>query len=113
MRIRKFNESLHTLDYESVDFFDLVVERLKSHKGYAVFHIEKEDQYCQIFKFDSKEKFDREFSITKHPSYPGNMVYPNNVKEEFGLTDSCIIDGQEFTIDLNSLYLVIDGKLMR
>ena len=41
------------------------------------------------------------------------MVVPNNVTEEVGVTDSCVIDGQEFTLDLSSLYLIIDGKLIR
>jgi len=113
MKIRKFNESINNLKYESIDFFDLVVEKLKNYKGYTVFHIENENQYCQIFNFDSKEKFDREFSIAKNPSYPGNMVIPNNIIEEFGISDKCIIDNQEFILNLDSIYLVIDGKLKR
>ena len=114
IKIRRFNEGISNLKYESFDFFDITVEKLKNYKGWTVFYISKEDQYCQVFNFANKEDFDRNFSINKHPHYPGNMVAPNNVEEtEQGNSDRCIIDGQEFYLETLELYLIIDGKLMR
>lgn len=114
MKIRRFNEKITNLKYESFDFFDITVEKLKNYKGWTVFYISKEDQYCQVFSFAHKEDFDKNFSINKHPHYPGNMVVPNNVNEtEQGASDRCVIDGQEFYLETLELYLIIDGKLMR
>jgi hypothetical protein len=114
MRIKRLNESLNNLNYETFDFFDLIVEKLKSYKGYTVFSIEKEEQFCKIFNFETEEEFNKNFSISKHPIYPGSMIVPNNVVEiEHGIGDTCIIGEQEFTINPLELYLMKDGKLIR
>jgi hypothetical protein len=114
MRIKKFNEGLSNLNYETFDFFDLIVTKLKNNKGYTVFSYEKEDLFCKSFNFATKEEFDMEFSITKHSYYPGNILTPKNiVRTENGHVDYCVIDGQQFTIDINELYLMVDGKLVR
>ena len=113
MKIKKFNESISTFTYETFDFFDLIVEKLKKNKGYTIFSIEKEEDFCKVFNFETKEEFDKEFTITKHPIYPGNIIAPNNVIEsEIGLSDTCIINGQEFILNINELYLMVDGKII-
>jgi hypothetical protein len=122
-RLQRFNESTKTVNYESVNFFDLIVEKIKKMTGWTVFSISKEENYCQIFNFKTKEDFDKNFYVEKHPIYPGNIVIPRTVIEENVIrnskgfmpmaTDTCIIDGEEFSLEVTELYLIVDGKLMR
>lgn len=110
MRILKFNESSNNLQYEDIDFFDLILEKLKSYNGYAVFEISKEEMHSKLFKFDTKEEFEKNFEIKKHLYYPGNMVIPiNKIDGDY----NCLINGEKFYIDEDNLYLVIKGKLSR
>lgn len=113
MKIRKFNESLNHIKYEGIDFFDIIVEKIKPYKGYTVFHISRDDNYCQIFNFKTKEDFEKEFHIDKHPYYPGNCIIPNQIEEESNQFDTCFIGGQEYMLDISNIYLVIDGKVYR
>ena len=79
MKIKKFNESISTFTYETFDFFDLIVEKLKKNKGYTIFSIEKEEDFCKVFNFETKEEFVNK-AIRIHGSLYNydNIDYINN-----------------------------------
>ena len=76
MKIKKFNESLTSVNLDTFSFFDLVVEKVKTFNGWTVFSISKEENFCQTFNFPNEQEFLKEFSISKHPIYPGSIIIP-------------------------------------
>lgn len=83
----------------TISLFDLILEKLKDEKGYNVVSLSDEnDDIGQIFHFETKEEFESNFEIAKHPYYPDNMIIPKN---------------DIFTIiSHHKLYLIVDGNLM-
>jgi hypothetical protein len=83
----------------TISLFDLILEKLKDEKGYNVVSLSDEnDDIGQIFHFETKEEFELNFEIAKHPYYPGNMIIPKN--NIFSI------------ISHHNLYLIVDGNLM-
>lgn len=83
----------------TVSLFDLILEKLKDEKGYNVVSLDNQnDDIGQIFHFETREEFEANFEITKHPYYPTNMIIPRN--NIFSI------------VNHHNLYLIIDGVLM-
>jgi len=83
----------------TISLFDLILEKLKDEKGYNVVSLSDEnDDIGQVFHFETKEEFELNFEITKHPYYPSNMIIPKN--NIFSI------------ISHHNLYLIVDGKLV-
>jgi hypothetical protein len=83
----------------TVSLFDLILEKLKDEKGYNVVSLSDEnDDIGQVFHFETKEEFELNFEITKHPYYPNNKIIPKN--NIFSI------------ISHHNLYLIVDGKLV-
>ena len=94
---------------KSTNIFDLISEKVKGSVGYTLVELSKEGD-SKIIHFDTKEDFDKDFGMKKHPYYPSDMIVPKNVTGDYGTSMECLIDGVEEYIDLNNLYLFIDGK---
>lgn len=107
--LKKFEE----YSYTQVSSFEEGLKKIEPVKGYSI--IEDggpEGTDTQIFHFDTKEEFDANFTQKKHPYYPGSMLIPIHITSTYGDSVDCLIDGDEYYLDLNNLYLAIDGKLV-
>lgn len=94
-------------------FFDLTLNKYKDTKGYIIVYFHDEKNYSTVIEFETKEEFEDNFEIKKHPYYPSNVYIPKNIIKQFGDAYECLIDGQEFYIESNEMYLLIDGILQK
>lgn len=90
------------MKYLSKSYFDLALESVKD-KKYVVLH--DNDDHVDFFVFDEKEEFENEFKIVKHKYYPHDMVIPKHIIEKNNNYIDCIINGQNYYLDINKLYL--------
>jgi hypothetical protein len=100
------------MKHYSVNLFDLIIEKFKSEKGYIVVAPCDSDQCAQIFHFGTKEEFEKNFEMDKHPYYPGNKLVPKNRDGKDGPNDF-MIDNYYFYLGYSELYLIINGDITR
>jgi hypothetical protein len=93
----------------------MVLEVLKAKPGTHLFvmrSFDDEQDLCDVFSFESKEAFDKEFETKKHPHYSCNYYLPRVIIKSFGHNVDCMINGENMYINLNHSYLIVDGKLI-
>jgi len=103
------------MEHQRFDFFNMVLEVLKAKPGTHLFvmrSFDDEQDLCDVFSFESKEEFDKEFETKKHPYYPCSYYLPRTIINSFGNAVDCIINGENLYINLNHPYLIVDGKLV-
>ena len=84
---------------ERLDLFDLIMDKVKQHKGYTVIGILKDaEPGANLINFDTKEEFEQEFEQRQNRFYGGYQL-----KASSNLDFYCD-DGP---------YLAIDGVLQR
>jgi hypothetical protein len=104
------------MEYKQFNFLDMVAEAMKAKTGCHLIimrPLEDEPDLCDIYSFKSKEEFDKEFETKKHPYYPGNIYIPRIIKRSFGNSVDCVIDGENYYIQLTNIRLIIDGKFVK
>ena len=105
------------MEYKQFDFFSVIVEAFKSKRGTHLIVMkpyEDANDLCDVYSFESKEEFDKEFETKKHPYYPGNFYWPRIVEKRYGdYTVDCILNGERTYVCLNHVHLIIDGELVK
>lgn len=97
----------------NVDIFQLAVNAAPN-EGYAVLQYNlAEGQNPTLITYDTQEEFEQDFAIGPHAYYPGNRLNPINVIQDYGDTCDCNIQGGQFYLQKNSIYLIINGQLQR
>ena len=95
---------------ESVNLFDLIIEKIKDYKGHTVVELDEEDG-AKIFHYDTKEEFEKDFRIFFHQMYRSYGVVPKTITKEYGSSVDCIVEDEEEYLDINRLYYFVDGKI--
>ena len=100
--------TVKAIDY---DFFDVLLENLKQTEGYVLFYLDIDaEAMARSFHFKNKEHFEYNFEYKSAFPYPGQMIVPRDIVEQYGAWSyDCNIDGEQYYIQLNNMYLVIDG----
>lgn len=96
------------MNYIETDLYSLIKEKIKNYKGYILFEIKDDDHMANIFHFETKEEFEKNFEMKKHGYYPDTYPYPKNVIKNYGDSVECLIDGSEFYINTRNFYLEVN-----
>jgi hypothetical protein len=100
------------MKYTQIDFFSMIVESLISKPGTHLFIFMPDEELCDVYTFDSKDDFDKEFETKEHPYYPSRNTYiPRNILSSYDDGDyDCIIDNEKHFVSMRYGYLIVDGK---
>jgi hypothetical protein len=98
MKIKKFNENFEETESSNgyrkeygIDFHDLMKEKMKTVKGYVVVSYSADDDYANVYQYETLEDLKKDFNENN------GWITPT---EEFM---------EESSVNENECYLFIDG----
>jgi len=81
---------------------DLAVESIQDRKGYSI--IEIVNGVVKIINFDNKAELNRNFGVSG-----GKLVPRNRLDKNEDNSYLCRIDGEQVNLNIDNLYLVVNG----
>jgi hypothetical protein len=99
----EYTEFKHLLDF--------IRDSLADEEGYTIVVLKKDaDPGAEMFHFDTRDELNANFRIGG-AIYP--IIVPQHIVEDHDNFVTCMIDGNEYDLELYEIYLFVNGHLIR